>query len=143
MLYQVGPLALDTFPIEVGSAEIETSGDFAKHELISSRRGYEFVGPGEDSLDLSGQLLPFHIGGLSELEFAKQLCTTGEPVFVMRGDGQVMGWYQLMKVKERHSQIGPGGVGFVVAYALHLEKIDDPGPEIGGDLIDVILSLFG
>lgn len=143
MLYQIGPLTLDTFPVEVGKASRETSADFAKHDLIGARRGYEFGGPGDATITVSGQLLPFHIGGLSEIELAHQLVEAGDPLFVVRGDGLVLGWRVLTNAKEDHSEIGPTGVGFVVAYELKLERVPDPPTSVAGDAIDLLLSLFG
>lgn len=143
MLYQVGPLTVDTFPFETSDVTRKTSADFAKHDLLSTRRDYEFSGPGEGTLKISGKLLPFHIGGLSELEFASQLCEAGGPLFVMRGDGRVLGWHQLMSVEEAHSSIGPTGVGFEIKYDLSLERCRDPGTDVGAAAIDTILSLFG
>lgn len=143
MLYQIGPLTCDTFPFSVDEASRETSADYAKHDLIGAARGYEFGGPGDDLLNVSGQLLPFHIGGLSEVELAHQLAKAGNPLFCMRGDGRVQGWRVLTNVKEGHTEIAPNGVGFVVKYELKLEKVPDPSTDVAGDLIGLLLSLFG
>jgi len=143
MLYAIGPLECDTFPFEVGSVERETTADFAKHALVSAPEDYEFAGRGTSSLTVSGQLLPFHIGGLSELETAHALCEGGQPQWVFRGDGRPLGWYVITKVKEKHKHISPTGIGFVIEHELNLERVDDPGSDVGGDLISTLISLFG
>lgn len=143
MLYQVGPLAFDTFPFSLNGVERDAGADFAKHPLMNRRKGYEFEGPGDDVLTLSGECLPVHIGGLSEIELAHQLRDSGEPVFVMRGDGGVAGWHVVLNVKENHEIIGPGGVGFLIKHQIRLERTDDPGAAAGAGLIASLLSLFG
>lgn len=146
MLYQVGPLTIDTFPFSIESVDHEVTGDFAKHDLINARRGYEPVGPGDETLDLSGEILPFHIGGMSQIELAQALCDAQAPQFVMRGDGAVLGWFVVAKVRAKHGgrvPIGPNGVGYVVGHDLRLERVPDPGASAGSGLIASVLSLFG
>lgn len=143
MLYQVGPLTFDTFPLSLNAVERDAGADYAKHDLLNRRRGYEFEGPGDDTLTLSGECLPWHIGGLAQIDLAHQLRDAGGPVFVVRGDGGVAGWHVITNVRENHEMIGPSGVGFVVKHQLKLERCDDPGPAAGAGLIATLLSLFG
>lgn len=143
MLYQVGPLTFDTFPFSINSVKREAAADYAKHALLNRRRGYEFEGPGDDVLTLSGECLPLRIGGLSEIELAHQIRDAGDPVFVMRGDGLVAGWHVVTGVEEGHEMIMPNGVGFVVKHQIKLERVDDPGPAAGAGMIASLLSLFG
>lgn len=143
MLFQIGPITCDTFPFEVSKAERETTADFAKHALVSSPQDYEFAGEGTGTLNLSGQLLPYNIGGLSEIEVAHQLCASGRPQWVQRGDGRLFDWYVLTKVSDKHEYLSPTGVGFVIKYDLTLEKVPDPGADVAAGMIDTLLSLFG
>ncbi len=142
MLYQVGPLTFDEYGNDIQEVNERVTADFAKHELIDTRRDYEFSGPGTDPLDLRGHLLPFHLGGLTQHEMARALCSSGEPVFVVRGDGQVRGWHHIMEVTGRHTFIGPGGVGFEVEAGMRLEACKPPGMDAAGDLIGTLISLF-
>jgi hypothetical protein len=141
----VGVLTFDTFPFSVGGAEREDGYDYAKHELMNRRRGYEAEGAGDDVLTLSGEFLPFHIGGLSELEMARGLKNSGSPQFVMRGDGTVLGWYVITSIKDSHTDaIAPNGVAYRVKYEIKLEAVDDPGEDAGAGLIaSLVSSLFG
>ena len=143
MLYQVGPLTFDTFPASVTAASRKAAADFAKHPLLNRRKGYEHEGEGDDVLTLSGEILPFTIGGLSEIEQAHSLRAAGDPVFVQRGDGGWSGWHVITSVEENHETIMPNGVGFVVKHQVTLERVDDPGPAAGASLIASLLTLFG
>jgi len=147
MLFRVGLLELDTFPFELGGSERDHEADYARHAVIGIRKPFEAVGPGDDTVTLRGQLMPFHIGGLSELALAHQLVDRQDPLFCMRGDGGWTGWYHLTRVGEKHDTIGPGGVGFVATYTLKLERCDRPGSDVGGRLMSslssLVSSLFG
>lgn len=142
MLYQVGPLTIDTFPFSVDKVEHEAETDFAKHDLIGRRRDYEPAGEGMETLDLSGEFLPYRIGGLDQLALAHALRQSARPQWVFRGDGEVLGWFLIMKVKSTHEHIMPNGIGFVVKHSLHLERVDDPSDDVAGDLISQLVSLF-
>lgn len=141
-LFQVGPLTFDDQLYDLQEVEEKVVADFAKHELIDSRRDYEFSGPGEDPIELGGHLVPFHMPGLADHEVARALCTGGAPVFVVRGDGAVRGWHQIMEVKGRHKLLSAVGVGFEVETGMRLERCRDPGADVAGDLIGALISLF-
>ncbi|ACL55609.1 phage tail protein [Methylobacterium nodulans] len=145
MQYSVGVLTFDTFPFSVTGAEREDGEDYAKHDLLNRRRGYEHEGPADDVLTLSGEFLPFHIGGMSELELARDLKNSGSPQYVMRGDGYALGWYVITSIKDSHADaIAPDGVAYKVKYEIKLERVDDPGEDAGAGLIaSLVASLFG
>lgn len=142
MLYQIGPLTFDAYVNDLQEIEEKVTADFAKHALIDTRQDYEFAGPGDDPIALRGHLLPFHLGGLTEYELARSLCTRGTPQFVVRGDGLVRGWHQIMEVSGKHSYLADDGVGFELETGINLERCRDPGEDIAGDLISTLIGLF-
>lgn len=142
MLYQVGTLTFEEYENDLQEVEEKVTADFAKHALIDTRQDFEFAGPGDDPIELRGHLLPFHLGGLSEYELARDLCTGGQPQFVVRGDGLVRGWHNIMEVRGRHRLLATGGVGFEVETGMRLERCRDPDSEVAGDLISDLISLF-
>ncbi len=142
MLYQVGPLTFEEYANDLQEVEEKVSADFAKHALIDTRQDLEFAGPGDDPIELRGHLLPFHLGGLTEYELARTLCTGGRPQFVVRGDGLVRGWHNIMEVSGKHRLLGSGGVGFEVDAGMRLERCRDPDEDVAGDLISDLIGLF-
>ncbi len=68
MLYLLGAVALDTVPFSIDEVDRTAVADFAVKPLIGTAPGREFMGEGDDTIVLSGQLLPERIGGLTELE---------------------------------------------------------------------------
>lgn len=140
MLYQIGSLTLDTRPFNIDNASRSASADFATKALIGTLPGREFMGEGDDNLSLSGQLLPFKTGGLTELEVAHGFRRSGQRLPVMRGDGKMMGWFAITAIQEDHSELSRFGVGFVLRHSISLVKV---GPEgASPSIIGTILSLF-
>lgn len=141
MLYLIGALNLDTRPFSVEEVQRTMSADFADKPIVGGRVAREFMGEGEDRLVLSGQLLPFKTGGLTELELAKSMMLAGRPQPVLRGDGSRLGWFTIDKISEGHKEIMRDGVGFFIRHSIELTKVSAEGgsPSVIGN----ILSLFG
>jgi len=138
MLYQIGPLTLDTRPFNADGVRRSADAAFAAKPVIATLSPREFMGEGEDRITVSGQLLPFKTGGLSELETAHSLRRQGVAMPVVRGDGRSFGWFVIERISETHRELMRDGVGFVVRYSLTLVKTK-PG---GTGIIGTILSLF-
>ncbi len=141
MLYQLGPLTLDTRPFNADDVSRSTSADFATKALMGTLPGREFMGEGDDKLTISGQLLPFKTGGLTELEFAHSMRRSGQLLPVMRGDGVMLGWFAIEGIQESHSELMRNGVGFLVKHSISLVKVGPEGAAAGG-IVGAILSLF-
>lgn len=145
MLFQIGPLTLDTFPFSVDSFGRSGGADLASKDVMGGIRPREFMGEADETITLVGTLLPTRIGGLTELEMAYSLSRSGTKVPLMRGDGVMLGWYAIEKVSDQHSDLTKFGVGFVVKYTLSLVKVPTDGA-VGsadaGGLIGMLLNLF-
>jgi hypothetical protein len=143
MLYQIGTLSLDTRPFNADEMDRSASADFAVKPLISGLPGREFMGEGDDKITLSGQLLPFKTGGLTELEAAHGFRRSGTRLPVMRGDGKAFGWFVIESIRESHGDLMRDGVGFTVKHMIEMTKVEPPGASSAGNIIGTLLSLFG
>jgi len=145
MLYQVGPVTIDTFPFSIDSVEREAEADFAGKDLLGRLKGREFVGEGDDRFTLKGKIIPSRalLNGLPELEMLHGARRAGEPVFVMRGDGAAIGWFVIESIRETHEMLGPNGVGQIVSHEVRITRVDGPGGDNAFGLIGSLLSLFG
>ncbi|SMD18063.1 phage tail protein [Rhizobium sp. RU36D] len=141
MLYSIGALTLDTRPFSVDEMQRTRSVDFAEKPLIGAMPSREFVGEAAGKMTLSGQLLPFKTGGLTELELANSMMLAGRPLPVLRGDGARIGWFTIDKISEGHKELMRDGVGFFIRHSIELTKDrpDSSSPAV----IGTILSLFG
>lgn len=141
MLYLIGALSLDTRPFSVDEMQRSSSADYAQKPVMGGMIAREFMGEGEDKITLSGQILPFKTGGLTELELARQLMLAGQSLPVLRGDGARLGWFTIDKISEGHKELMRDGVGFFIKHSLELTKVSPEGAS--PSVIGTILSLFG
>jgi len=142
MLYTLGAIELDTFPLAPDTMTREASADIAKKPVIEGLKNAEFMGEGDDTITLSGHLFPSKIGGLVELEALHEMRRNGAKAPLLRGDGRRMGTFQITRIRETHKELLRDGVGAVIKFDLVLEKVpSDSGTN--RQTISSLLSLFG
>lgn len=143
MLYQIGPITLDTMPFNADAMRRAGSAAVAEKAVMGSRPPLEFMGKGEDRITLSGRLLPSRVGGMTELETVRSLMDAGTRVPVMRGDGKMFGWFAIVRVDEDHANLDRFGVGFTLAYTIELTR-DGAEPSQGSptSIFEMMLGLF-
>ncbi len=145
MLYQIGPLALDTRPFSADAMTRAGGAELAVKPLMNALPGREFMGEADEVITITGQLLPSKIGGLTELEMAHAMSRAGTALPLMRGDGKMFGWFAIESVSEQHASLGRHGVGFTVKYSLSLVKVDpdlSAGAGASAGIVGLLLSLF-
>ena len=141
MLYQIGTISLDTRPFNADEVDRDATADFAVKPLLGSLPGREFMGEGDDEITISGQLLPSKIGGLTQLEALHAFRQAGQRMPVMRGDGKMMGWFVITRIREQHADLLRDGVGFTVDHSITLAKTSSDGAS--PSIIGALLSIFG
>ncbi len=142
MLYQLGAVTIDTAPFSIDSFERDSGASIVSKPVIGGRERKEFTGEGDDTITLSGQILPFNVGGLTELEVLQDMRRRGQRFPLMRGDGYRFGWYALTEITESHTELDRNGIGHVVNHKLTMQQCDfDTGD--GQQVVSALLGLFG
>jgi len=127
MLLQVGPLQFDVAPFNAHEIAHEAATEFAKKPVVGRRKIYEWVGEDEEKLKIKGKLFPFKIGGLGSLQLMQTLRQSGAPQYVVRGDGTVLGWYNIMECNTIDKHLSVDGIGEEIEVETVLERADSPG----------------
>lgn len=145
MLYVVGAVTVAVRPFNVTDVTREGAADFADKDLLGRRKGSEPVGVGTETLTLKGKILPFRRGGngLPSLDVMWGQMRAQAPVFVMRGDGYVLGWMRIDSISESHSQLSHTGVGYEVEHQTKLTRVEKPADPAAMSQLDALLALFG
>ncbi|MCY1672132.1 phage tail protein [Novosphingobium sp. SL115] len=93
-------------------------------ERFMARPASQFLGPGEDSITLSGRLMPEVAGQFAAIEVIKAMADTGEDYPLVDGLGRVLGHYRIVGLEERQVAIMGGGLPRGVDFNLDLERAD-------------------
>ena len=141
MLYMLGTVMVDTKPFSIDQMERVADASIVAKPVIGGLQPKEFTGEGEDEITLSGQILPYHVGGLDELELLHGMRRAGARFPLQRGDGWRPGWYAITRIAESHSELSRDGVGFVVRHQITMIKVDADA-DVGQQVIFGLLNLF-
>ena len=96
-------------------------------ERVGSRPAYHFLGPGEESITLTGVIMPTYRGRPAVLDDLRALAGAGEARELTAGTGRVLGRWLLNDVSDERTGLFDNGAARRVAYTLRLVR-DDEGP---------------
>lgn len=129
--------------------ERRTAAALADKGMLSDLPGHEWTG-WEGGLVVTGHVVPFHLGGLDEIEVLHGWCSGGTCVPVIRGDGTNLGWHAIAEVSESHRSLARNGIGYEVEWTVRMVRVRAPSASgldgmIGhvSGLIQRVVSLFG
>lgn len=139
MLMAIGPVQFQIAPLNATRVGHKHAASFADKAVIGSRPLLEFVGEGHEEWKIAGTIYPHKFGGLGDLELLRQARASGQPQYMMRGDGRMMGWVVITEVTETSSYLSRTGVGKVVEIEVSVRRSERPS---GGDFFGLMQSVF-
>jgi phage protein U len=129
-LFSWGDLRFDVEPFNVHETDHATDTDWARKEIVGAAIYREWVGENDEEITLRGRVFPYRIGGLSELEIMEACRYHGVANTLIRGDGQMLGWYVIEQLARAHRFLGAEGVGQLVNFEATFARC--PVPEAAG-----------
>ncbi|MBO9855172.1 MULTISPECIES: phage tail protein [Xanthomonas] len=97
----------------------------ATSERVGARAASQFLGPGDDTIELSGLIAPELTGTRASLDTLRELAADGEPLPLVDGAGVVYGPYLLLSVNETASLFFEDGTPRRIEFQLSLRRADD------------------
>ena len=97
------------------------------HERIGMQLTYQFTGPGEDSITLSGVIMPTYRGRPGVLDDLRTLGAAGEPRLLTSGVGEALGRWIIDDVTEERSALFSTGQARKIEFTVKLLR-DDGAP---------------
>ena len=122
-------LGLFIFSIETAAYQAlqrSTSAEWAENKRIGQRAASQFIGPGADTISLTGTLLPEFTGGVSNLDQVRMMMNRGKAYTLMDGRGHVLGFWSIRAVQETHSVFYRDGTARKIEFDMALtHEADD------------------
>lgn len=141
MLYQLGPITIETAGLEVHEVTRDYGADYAAKDLIGAQRSREFTGEADEKITLSGTIFPYRQAGtFQKLADLEALAKSGVPQLLVRGDGRNLGWMLIERVREKASHISAHGVGRVTTY--EIEMVKSPVAASTDSIVSLLVQLF-
>ena len=117
-----------------------TSWQWASNNRIGKRPSYHHIGPGEDSINLSGVLLPEITGGRTSLDALRAMADAGLAWTFIDGAGYIYGLYFIETITEDRTLFFENGEPRKIDFTLNLKRADDTHIDKLGSLTRIGLS---
>lgn len=134
MLMALGLFVFETRSVPYQQLARSTTWRHASQSRVGQRPAYQFVGPGEDTITLSGILLPEFTGGQPSLDEIRRMADEGQAWPLIEGTGRQYGLWVITGVDETSSVFSYDGAAAKIEFTLNLERIDDAETDRLGSL---------
>lgn len=137
---------LGLFVFELSSATYQQlqrsdSERWAHNTRIGARANWQHLGPGDDTIMLSGALYPEITGGNISLDTLREMKTSGKSWTFMLGTGAIVGQYIINSIEETHQLMMNNGQSRKIDFSLKLTRTDNNSVDLLGDLDTQVNSL--
>jgi phage protein U len=104
----------------------------------------QYTGPENDTISLSGKIMPGFFGGIEQVPRMRVLADQGKPLFLVDGRGLVHGNWVIESVSETGRFHYKDGVPRLIEFSMTLKKYSDGKGIVGvATKISKVISLFG
>lgn len=92
-------------------------------ERIGARPARQFIGPGPETIDMTGTIYPSFRGGLSQIDDMRVQADKGEPLTLVDGSGKVWGQYAILSIGETQTTPFSDGTPRKVDFDISLGEV--------------------
>lgn len=110
---------------------------------VGKRAAFQYLGPGDEKITLSGVLYPEFTGGKMTMFAIRQMAEMGRAWPLLDGGGLIYGMFVIESVSETGSEMFADGTPRKIDFSLSLTRVDESLAEIYGDIGEQAKSLVG
>ncbi|WP_415775297.1 phage tail protein [Shewanella oncorhynchi] len=92
---------------------------------VGARPSAQFLGVGDETLTLSGVLMPEITGGELSLEALRKMADTGKAYPLIEGRGSVTGFFVIEKISKGRSEFFSDGAARKIEFTIELKRVDE------------------
>ncbi|MBR9880780.1 MAG: phage tail protein [Gammaproteobacteria bacterium] len=142
MLMALGMFVFQTRSVPYQQLQRATQWRHASQSRVGDRPAYQFVGPGADTITLSGTLLPEFTGGRLDLDEIRDMADEGKAWPLVEGTGRQYGLWVITGVNETSSTFFRDGAAQKIEFTITLEHVDDQRTDLIGNLTTYGVARF-
>lgn len=127
MIKMMASLGLFVFTLKTApfqELKRKTSWKWVSNNRIGQRASYQYTGPGEDTITLSGVLMPEVTGGRITLDAIRIMADQGKSWPLIDGEGTIYGYWFVESVEETRSVFFANGAARKIEFTLNLKRAD-------------------
>ncbi|SDG27274.1 hypothetical protein SAMN05216571_10810 [Onishia taeanensis] len=96
---------------------------------VGRRPARQFLGAGDDTITLTGTLLPQFTGGQQHLDQLREMANQGAAWPLIEGSGLYYGLFVIERLNERKSSFMRDGAAQQIEFDLTLQRLDEDSPD--------------
>jgi phage protein U len=123
MTYGMFVFGLDTAAYQ--ELQRQTSWRHSAQNRIGRRPARQFLGPGDDTITLTGVLLPQFTGGQQNLDELREMANEGAAWPLIEGNGTNYGLFVIESMRERKTHQMEDGTAQRIEFDLVLQRVED------------------
>lgn len=97
----------------------------ARSPRVGARDATQFVGPGDETISLSGTVYAEISDGRASIDDLRDMAAKGDAYLLITGDGTVVGSFVIEGIDERHAAIMEDGSPRAIDFGIDLLRVDD------------------
>lgn len=123
-------MALGTFVFSLPTLTYQklqhaTAWRHASSERVGARAAHQYLGPGEETIELDGMVAAELTGDTASLQTLRELADEGRPLAMVDGTGKVHGAFVITGLTEGKSLFFQDGAARKIDFQLSLTRVDD------------------
>lgn len=91
---------------------------------VGKRSTYQYLGPGDGTIDITGDLYPELTGGQLSLLAVRKMAELGTPWPLISAGGMILGMYVITSVTENGTLFHSDGTPRKISFTLKLTEVD-------------------
>ena len=123
MLAALGPFVFEAASFPFAELSRRTDWRHGKADRFGARAAAQFLGPGEDRLQLPGCLMPEVAGSFAAIDTLRAMADAGEAYPFVDGTGRVWGEYVIVGMDETRRHMLVDGTPRAVDFTLDLDRV--------------------
>lgn len=125
MLMALGMFIFDLPTLAHDEMQRKASWRHARSTRIGARDATQFVGPGDETISLSGSVYAEITDGRVSIDDLRAMAGTGEAWPLVDGTGLIFGDYVIEGIDERHAFLMSDGRAQRIDFAIDLLRVDE------------------
>lgn len=97
----------------------------AASERVGARAAHQYLGPGEETIELSGSVAKELTAGEPSLNTLRDLAEDGTPLPLVDGRGYVYGAFVIQSIAETQGQFFRDGAARALDFTMRLLRVDE------------------
>jgi phage protein U len=125
MLMTLGTFVFSLPTLAYQQLQRSSSWRHSSSERVGARAARQYVGPGDETIELSGLVAPELTGTPASLDTLRELADAGRPLAMVDGAGAVHGAFVITSLSETRTLFFQDGAARRVDFQISLTRVDD------------------